>query len=208
LKALLKPSARRVGCGHQHRRPGIFGKARARRARLAALRSLGYAPRGQRLLREPLYFAGTPQQRLADLHAAFADPDTAAVMCLRGGYGSNYLLDGLDLDLIRASQAVLRLQRPHRHSAPPARPAWPARVSRPHARRRFLSLEDGVHLPSFRAALAGEPYSVGAAEGLRTSSPPRLQPRARHALWRLPQHSGFAARHALGAADRRQAALS
>jgi muramoyltetrapeptide carboxypeptidase len=28
-------------------------------------------------------------------------------------------------------------------------------------------LEDGVHLASFRAALAGEPYSVGAAEGLR-----------------------------------------
>jgi muramoyltetrapeptide carboxypeptidase len=29
-------------------------------------------------------------------------------------------------------------------------------------------LADGVHLPSFRAALAGESYSVGAAEGLRT----------------------------------------
>ena len=24
-----------------------------------------------------------------------------AMMCLRGGYGSNYLLDGLDLELIR-----------------------------------------------------------------------------------------------------------
>ena len=29
-------------------------------------------------------------------------------------------------------------------------------------------LEDGVHLASFRAALAGEPYSVGPGEGLRT----------------------------------------
>jgi muramoyltetrapeptide carboxypeptidase len=32
-------------------------------------------------------------------------------------------------------------------------------------------LQDGVHLPSFRAALAGEPYSVGAAEGLRVLKP-------------------------------------
>jgi muramoyltetrapeptide carboxypeptidase len=32
-------------------------------------------------------------------------------------------------------------------------------------------LENGVHLPSFQAALAGEPYSVGAAEGLRALKP-------------------------------------
>jgi muramoyltetrapeptide carboxypeptidase len=32
-------------------------------------------------------------------------------------------------------------------------------------------LEDGVHLPSFQAALAGEPYAVSAAEGLRTLKP-------------------------------------
>jgi muramoyltetrapeptide carboxypeptidase len=32
-------------------------------------------------------------------------------------------------------------------------------------------LQDGVHLPSFRAALAGEPYSVGADEGLRILKP-------------------------------------
>jgi muramoyltetrapeptide carboxypeptidase len=32
-------------------------------------------------------------------------------------------------------------------------------------------IPDGVHLDSFRAALSGEPYSVGAAEGLRTLKP-------------------------------------
>ncbi len=32
------------------------------------------------------------------------------MLCLRGGYGSNYLLDELDLDLIRRKrQAVFRL---------------------------------------------------------------------------------------------------
>ena len=42
-----------------------------------------------------------PEQRLDDLHAAFADPETSIVACVRGGYGSNYLLSGLDLELIR-----------------------------------------------------------------------------------------------------------
>jgi muramoyltetrapeptide carboxypeptidase len=32
-------------------------------------------------------------------------------------------------------------------------------------------LDDGVHLPSFHAALAGEPYSAGAAEGMRALKP-------------------------------------
>ena len=34
-----------------------------------------------------------------------------------------------------------------------------------------MYLEDGVHLPSFHAALNGEAYSVGAEEGLRTLKP-------------------------------------
>jgi muramoyltetrapeptide carboxypeptidase len=32
-------------------------------------------------------------------------------------------------------------------------------------------LENGIHLPSFQAALAGQPYSVGPAEGLRILKP-------------------------------------
>lgn len=46
------------------------------------------------------YLAGPDAQRLADLHAAFADPGVHGVVCLRGGYGSARLLDRLDLDLI------------------------------------------------------------------------------------------------------------
>ena len=34
------------------------------------------------------YFAATAEQRLDDLHAAFADPEIDAVICIRGGYGS------------------------------------------------------------------------------------------------------------------------
>jgi len=48
------------------------------------------------------YLAGPDEQRLADLHAAFADPDIDAILCMRGGYGSMRLLDRLDFDLLRA----------------------------------------------------------------------------------------------------------
>ncbi len=53
------------------------------------------------------FFAATDAQRLADVHAAFADPDVAAVVATRGGYGTQRLLDGLDRDLLGRSPAVL-----------------------------------------------------------------------------------------------------
>jgi muramoyltetrapeptide carboxypeptidase len=44
------------------------------------------------------FLAAPDEARAADLTAAFADPAVAAVLCLRGGYGSQRLLDRLDLD--------------------------------------------------------------------------------------------------------------
>ena len=132
---------------------------------LARSRLRAAASAHPRSTRGPLYFAGTGEQRLADLHAAFADESTSAVMCLRGGYGSNYLLDGLDLDLIAshpkpffAYSDLTGMQL--RLLDEIGLPAFHG----PMVAADFY-LEDGVHLPSFHAALAGEPYRVGAAEG-------------------------------------------
>lgn len=47
------------------------------------------------------YLAGSIANRVADLHAMFADPEVKAVFAMRGGYGSAMLLDHLDFDLIR-----------------------------------------------------------------------------------------------------------
>jgi muramoyltetrapeptide carboxypeptidase len=47
------------------------------------------------------FLAGTDEQRLADLHAAFADPEVEAVWCVRGGYGAARLLPMIDYDLIK-----------------------------------------------------------------------------------------------------------
>src|SRR5215470_2678397 len=44
--------------------------------------------------------------RVADLHAAFADPAVAAVMTVIGGYNSNELLPSLDWELIRTHPKI------------------------------------------------------------------------------------------------------
>jgi muramoyltetrapeptide carboxypeptidase len=63
----------------------------------AEIKRLGYVPKFDRdaVLASESYFAGTAAQRLANLKQALADPDTKAIFCSRGGYGSNYLLDEL-----------------------------------------------------------------------------------------------------------------
>jgi muramoyltetrapeptide carboxypeptidase len=144
---------------------------------LEALRAIGYAPQGSDhiLTRGPLYFAGTPEMRLRDLHHAFADDEVRAIFSTRGGYGSNYLLDALDLDLIAESAKPLigysdltavqlwlldQIELPAFHG-----PMVAADFAR----------EDGVHLPSLQAALGGRTYSVGTAEGMRTLHPGRAR---------------------------------
>jgi len=53
------------------------------------------------------YLAGPDAQRLADLHAALADDEVAAIHCIRGGYGALRLLDGIDVALVRRAQKLL-----------------------------------------------------------------------------------------------------
>lgn len=54
-----------------------------------------------------LYLAGTDAERLADLHAAFEDPDVKGILCARGGYGCMRLLPGLDWDRITRNPKAL-----------------------------------------------------------------------------------------------------
>ena len=137
------------------------------------LRQLGFSPRlaASTQARGPLYFAGSPQQRLADLHSAFANPATSIVAALRGGYGSNYLLDSLDLALISqhskpffaySDMTALQLRLLDQLGLPA--------FHGPMVAADFY-LDDGVHLESFHSALAGRPYSLGSSEGLRTLRP-------------------------------------
>jgi muramoyltetrapeptide carboxypeptidase len=140
---------------------------------LASLRALGFVPKPapNALVREPLYFAGTPRQRLDDLHSAFADESTGIVMCLRGGYGSNYLLDGVD------TARIAKHPKPFfAYSDLTGLQLWLLdQLGLPAFHGPMLAadfhLEDGVHLSSFNAALRGDSYTVGTDEGLRTLKP-------------------------------------
>ncbi len=53
-----------------------------------------------------LYFAGTLDRRLRELEEMFTRKDIAAVLCARGGYGSNYLLEKLTFDLVAAHPKI------------------------------------------------------------------------------------------------------
>jgi muramoyltetrapeptide carboxypeptidase len=54
------------------------------------------------------WLSGTADERAADLHAAFADPDVAVVLAAIGGNHSNELLPLLDLDLIRENPKLFQ----------------------------------------------------------------------------------------------------
>lgn len=53
------------------------------------------------------FLAGSDDERLHDLHAAFADPEVAMVISLRGGYGSARLLDRIDTTVLRRHPKLL-----------------------------------------------------------------------------------------------------
>lgn len=69
---------------------------------LANLSALGYKAKPFPHWRDKTgYLAGSDADRLADLHAAFADPEVEVVWCARGGYGSTRLLPYIDYNLIK-----------------------------------------------------------------------------------------------------------
>lgn len=117
------------------------------------------------------YFSARPEQRIADLHDAFASPEIDAVICIRGGYGTNYLLEGLDLNLLRANPKPFIGYSDHTaistwmldHAGIPV-------LHGPMVAADF-SREDGADLLSFAAALGGYAYRLGPETGLEMLRP-------------------------------------
>src|ERR1700675_3367027 len=63
-----------------------------------ALRQLGYTPfYFDSILDQDLYFAGSAGRRARELEEMFVRDEVRAILCARGGYGSNYLLDELNI---------------------------------------------------------------------------------------------------------------
>jgi muramoyltetrapeptide carboxypeptidase len=121
------------------------------------------------LERGPLYYAGDAAQRVADVHAAFADSSIDGILCTRGGWGSAELLPLLDVELVRANPKVFVGYSDHTSLH-----AWLWNACR---LRTFYapmvaadwSNDAGVHEDTWRAAVQGESiWSVSADDGMRT----------------------------------------
>jgi muramoyltetrapeptide carboxypeptidase len=107
-RAKAKPAALRPGATLAVLSPASTPKPNLVQAGMDCLHGLGYQTvlLPHALDRGPLYYAGTVEQRVADLHAAFADAAIDGIVCTRGGWGSAELLPHLDAGLVRANPKV------------------------------------------------------------------------------------------------------
>lgn len=153
----------------------MLSPASAAKAELVAageerLRAFGYEPvvMPHALSRGPLYFAGTAEERVADLHAAFRDESIEGVICTRGGWGSAELLPLLDSELIRANPKVFVGYSDHTSLH-----AWMWNECKmPTVHGPMVAADwsrvDGVDERTWRAAVEGDGiWSVSEADGLR-----------------------------------------
>ncbi len=122
--------------------------------------------------RGPLNYAGCVEDRVSDLHAAFADEQVDAVVCTRGGWGAAELLPHLDAELIRANGKPFL-----GYSDITSLHIWLQREAGLvtfHAPMIASDLhkEDGVDSASWQAALMQtESWTLSSASGLRMLRP-------------------------------------
>jgi muramoyltetrapeptide carboxypeptidase len=169
----LKPPALRPGAHLRLVAPASSARAERLSGGAEALRARGFKVSFGEHAQGRLapYFSGTAAERLADLHAAFKDPDVDGIICTRGGYGSNYLLPGLDLDLIREHPKAFC-----GYSDMTALQTWLAdqlglvAFHGPLAAGDFY-LADGVDDRTFLGITGGEAVEYGPVEGLRVLRP-------------------------------------
>ncbi|GAC1430086.1 MAG: LD-carboxypeptidase [Terriglobales bacterium] len=71
------------------------------------LRAMGYTPFYlPSILEQDLYFAGSVERRAREFEEMFLRDDVRAIICARGGYGANYLLEALALDKIKSHPKI------------------------------------------------------------------------------------------------------
>ena len=72
-----------------------------------ALFRMGYKPFFlDSIFEQDLYFAGSVKRRARELEEMFRRPEVKAIVCARGGYGCNYLLDEFDLNVARENPKI------------------------------------------------------------------------------------------------------
>ncbi len=104
----IKPRALRPGNKVGIVAPASNVKRELLEAGCAGLRRAGYEPfYFESILERDLYFAGPVERRTRELEDMFVRDDIRAIVCARGGYGANYLLQTLDPTKIVAHPKIL-----------------------------------------------------------------------------------------------------
>ena len=105
--ALVRPPALRRGDTVGIIAPASNLQRNALLAGCETLRRMGYNPIfDESIMEQNLYFAGSAERRLEELHGMFLRDDVRAIICARGGYGANYLVDKIDVGLIRSHPKI------------------------------------------------------------------------------------------------------
>lgn len=106
-KSRIKPTALRRGDRVAIVAPASNIKRELLEAGCDGLRTAGYEPFYLRsILDRDLYFAGSVERRARELEQMFVRDDIHAIVCARGGYGANYLLDAIDIQKIAAHRKI------------------------------------------------------------------------------------------------------
>jgi muramoyltetrapeptide carboxypeptidase len=178
VKPAIFPAALRAGDIVRLISPASWFDPNRVKLGMDSLRDLGLQPQlgAHALTRHGQYSAGTPEQRLEDLHAAFGDASVNAIICNRGGYGSAEMLSGLDLDLIGQNPKIfvgcsdITSLETYIHDK-----SGLVVFHGPMAAGDFAR-QNGVDLASWQAALSQErSWQLGPASGLRTLKPGSAQ---------------------------------
>ncbi|KFI05329.1 LD-carboxypeptidase [Massilia sp. BSC265] len=107
-KRLIKPPRLRPGDLVGLIAPGGFADDRLIEKAVQNIEALGMRAKvGTYIKAVHGNYAGSSQQRLADLHAMFADPEVKMIWPIRGGSGCISLLSKLDYGLIRRNPKIL-----------------------------------------------------------------------------------------------------
>jgi muramoyltetrapeptide carboxypeptidase len=104
----IKPPALRPGDKIGLIAPASSFKREGLEAGCNHLRQMGYEPvYSSGIFERDLYFAGSAQRRLRELEELLQKDDITALIGVRGGYGSNYLLGGLDFEIFRDHPKII-----------------------------------------------------------------------------------------------------
>ncbi len=105
---IIKPARLKKGSKVGLIAPGSFISREELQESIKNLESFELKPLySDRILLKNGYFAGTDEQRAADLNEMFARKDVSAIVCARGGYGCTRILPLLDYNLIKNNPKIL-----------------------------------------------------------------------------------------------------